>query len=450
MKKRVIAILLLCTMLVTVLPVPAAAVETRYGKIPIYIGYADVDDMAEEILSQIPLAGKDEIGQIQAVYDWVIQNCSRIDNYGTYYLTPYFNSETAGVHYAEMAEKIARGEAVVRKDLETYYGVQNQYGFNISFDSNFYLGNYAYDMMLKREGNCVHFTALLVVLLGHLGYDSRLIAGSVINGNGSASDHKWNYTLVDGRYYWMDSRMDQIQFRNIGYIDHSYFMKLDTAGWANRHQWNHTYSDVLAEHAQEIQALYEASAMAKANPWELCDDWAQDAMKAAYDAGLVPVALQRTDLRQDITRAEFSAVAVSLYEALTGTAVPVFTGASPFADTNDDAVLKAYQLGAVSGMGNRSFLPEETLTREQAAAILGRVYERYKTGKITGGATFNPTAAEGFEDRYRIAEWAKGYVGLFVENGVISGVGNNRFAPKQAISRQAALKIVTEAVSRMK
>ena len=450
MKNRLITILLLSAMLVTALSGPAAAVETQYGKIPIYIGYADVDYMAEEILSQIPLAGKDEIGRIQAVYDWVIQNCSRIDNYGTYYLTPYFSSETAGVHYAEMAEKIARGEAVVRKDLEAYYGVPNDYGFSISFDSNFYLGNYAYDMMLKREGNCVHFTALLVVLLGHLGYDSRLIAGSVINGNGSASDHKWNYTLVDGRYYWMDSRMDQIQSRNIGYIDHSYFMKLDTNGWANRHRWNHTYSDVLAAHAGDIAALYESTVTAKASPWTLCDDWAGEAVKQAYDTNLVPEALRSTDLRQNITRKECAAAAVALYQALSGETPPAYTGASPFADTDDRAVLEAYELGLASGVGGGSFLPDETVTREQAAVMLGRVYELCKTGRIDGGKEFSPEAAERFEDSYRMADWAKNYIGLFVQNGVISGVGNNRFAPKQPISRQAVIRIAVETAARMK
>lgn len=46
-----------------------------------------------------------------------------------------------------------------------------------------------------------------------------------VNNDGSTYDHKWNYVLVDGQYYWLDVRMDHAGYARTGSISHSYFLK---------------------------------------------------------------------------------------------------------------------------------------------------------------------------------------------------------------------------------
>ena len=54
MKKRLFALFLALTMLLGMLPVTAAAKEEKlYGEVPMYLGYADVDYMAEQVLKEI-------------------------------------------------------------------------------------------------------------------------------------------------------------------------------------------------------------------------------------------------------------------------------------------------------------------------------------------------------------------------------------------------------------
>ena len=51
MKKRLLSAVLVLLMLVAFVPVTAAAEEGKlYGEMPIYLGFPDVDYMAEEIL----------------------------------------------------------------------------------------------------------------------------------------------------------------------------------------------------------------------------------------------------------------------------------------------------------------------------------------------------------------------------------------------------------------
>ena len=79
------------------------------------------------------------------------------------------------------------------------------------------------------------------------------------------------------------------------------------------------------------------------------------------------------------------------------------------------------------------------LTREQASVMLTRVYQR---ATIPGWPENNPplefTMPAPFADDADISDWAKECVYFMAANGIISGVGNNRFAPKNVTSAQEA------------
>ena len=85
---------------------------------------------------------------------------------------------------------------------------------------------------------------------------------------------------------------------------------------------------------------------------------------------LIPAELQNRDLTRDITRAEFCAVSVRLYEQMGGQKLDAAALDSPFADTGSDAVKKAYALGITNGVSPTAFAPYTHISREQLATRL--------------------------------------------------------------------------------
>ncbi len=170
-------------------------------------------------------------------------------------------------------------------------------------------------------------------------------------------------------------------------------------------------------------------------------DWAQAELARADELGLIPEVLDGADLTADITRAEFAAVAVKVFEALSGTpAIPAVI--NPFTDTNDVEILKAYNIGAVNGTSATTYSPDDLLNREQAAAMLTRVFKKISipgwTLATDSQFTLPYEKPELFADDNDISDWAKDSVYFMAANGIINGVGNNKFAPKNVTSADEA------------
>ena len=170
-------------------------------------------------------------------------------------------------------------------------------------------------------------------------------------------------------------------------------------------------------------------------------EWANEELEKADAMGLIPDCLDGADLTADITRAEFAAVAVKVYEALSGTAaIPIVN--NPFTDCNDVEVLKAYNIGAVNGTSATTYDPDALLNREQAATMLTRVFKKVTLAGWTlptdSQFTLPYTKPAAFADDKDISDWAKDSVYFMAANGIINGVGNNKFAPKNVTTEQQA------------
>ena len=150
------------------------------------------------------------------------------------------------------------------------------------------------------------------------------------------------------------------------------------------------------------------------------DNWAKERVNAAVEAGLVPDGLG-DDYRVNITRAQFAAVAVRLYEVMGEKKAPEVTK-SPFSDTSDPAVLQAAELGFVSGVGDGKFGPDSLVTREQMAVMLAKVYTEL------GGKMPNVTVTA-FADDKAISSWAKTAVDFMNGKKILSGKGDRKFVP---------------------
>ena len=155
--------------------------------------------------------------------------------------------------------------------------------------------------------------------------------------------------------------------------------------------------------------------------------WAREGITEAVGLGLVPQNLQ-SQYTQPATRAEFAALAVALYETVTGREI---TERATFNDTTDVNVQKMGGLGVVHGVGGGNFNPNGTITREQAAVMLARLADAI-------GQPF-PASAPTFADNAQLSSWAVDRVGQAQAAGIMTGVGNNNFAPRSPYTREQSI-----------
>ncbi len=171
-------------------------------------------------------------------------------------------------------------------------------------------------------------------------------------------------------------------------------------------------------------------------------EWAQKELAEADKLGLIPESLKNADLTKSITREEFAEVSVKAYEALTGEKASQVSN-NPFADTKNTEVLKAYALGITAGVSDTKFDPSALLNREQAATMLTRTYKRatMKDWTLETDANFKLKYEKKntFADDDMISAWAKDSVYFMNANGIINGVGDNKFAPKNTTPAEEAV-----------
>ncbi len=135
-----------------------------------------------------------------------------------------------------------------------------------------------------------------------------------------------------------------------------------------------------------------------------------------------------------ITRAEFAASLANL----AGINVADYEGTSSFTDVGNawynGAVNWVASQGIMSGMGDGTFRPQDPITREQICVAIANYAD------LTSGTTSNP-----FADDSAISSWAKNAVYACRDLGIISGMGDNRFAPKDNAQRSQACVIILKA-----
>ena len=172
--------------------------------------------------------------------------------------------------------------------------------------------------------------------------------------------------------------------------------------------------------------------------------WAQSQVNEAISYGLVPQSIQG-DYQSPITRLEFAELMVELVMDYYGEYSNPYTamGVEPrvehlgqyfFDDVAEEdhyVVRLVFGLQFMDGIGDHLFGPDQALTREQAATIFANA------AKQMGKTISNPGTT--FADSGSISSWAKDGVGQIVSIGVMSGMGNNLFAPKESITREQSI-----------
>lgn len=166
--------------------------------------------------------------------------------------------------------------------------------------------------------------------------------------------------------------------------------------------------------------------------------WAAEEVSGAISEGFVPEEIQR-GYTQNITREQFAIISVAHIAKELGYTDEEFkeyvlekTEEVTFSDCENESVLLAARCGIVKGMGDGTFMPEESITREQAAAMLYRTYSCYSVSQ-------NIAAKMEFDDNEMISDWAFTEIQFCIANGIMKGVSDTHFAPQEYYTIEQAI-----------
>ena len=157
--------------------------------------------------------------------------------------------------------------------------------------------------------------------------------------------------------------------------------------------------------------------------------WAKTEVAAAGEHGLTE---SFSYPRLDITRENFTMLAMNLYNKIyPNKEIPALE--TKFTDCrNDPNVNNAAALGIVTGYEDGTFRPYKTISRQEAAAMLDRLYQ------VLGGKT-DVVSEKAFADDAKIGDWARGSVYAMRQTGIMQGKENNQFCPTDGYTAEQSI-----------
>lgn len=187
-------------------------------------------------------------------------------------------------------------------------------------------------------------------------------------------------------------------------------------------------------------------------PLDDASDWAKPEIQKAAACNLLPYEL--TDKYQsNITRKEFcdliyrlvatefspdsdsrmgqwSAIDSVIYERQLTDKV----NSVSFSDCEDDKIKFLSGAGIIYGMGDGTFAPDESITREQASTIL------YRTAEFLGNKSIiGPHNVVYYYDEGEVSDWAINAVRIMKDMGIMKGVTESSFEPKGKYTVEQAI-----------
>ncbi|MDH7574058.1 MAG: S-layer homology domain-containing protein [Clostridia bacterium] len=208
----------------------------------------------------------------------------------------------------------------------------------------------------------------------------------------------------------------------------------DSDGYGMSAAYTFTFTTAAQEQPQPTQPAAPAPTKTFA---DIQGHWAQKDIELMAGLGIAGgVAPDRFDPNGLVTRAQFAAFLVrSLGLAEVKPATASFTDVGPGA-WYYGAVETARAAGLVGGYPDRTFKPDQRISREEIAAMVVRALA--KAGKPVEVA--DPEAVlSRFADQAAIGAWAREAAAQAVEAGIVGGREGNRFAPKENATRAEAV-----------
>lgn len=159
--------------------------------------------------------------------------------------------------------------------------------------------------------------------------------------------------------------------------------------------------------------------------------WAKDSVEKAEKINLIQPG-ENYNYTAFITREEFCGLIFS-YIRNVAEILDSPNAVMPFSDTNNAHIGILNLWGIVKGKSETEFAPNDSLTREEAAAILYRMISKIYPGWDATAQYFD------FADSGQISDWAMNDIQVICNMGIMQGVGDNRFAPKGLYTTEQAV-----------
>ncbi len=163
--------------------------------------------------------------------------------------------------------------------------------------------------------------------------------------------------------------------------------------------------------------------------------WATHQIRVLCDSGVINgINTYVFAPSQPVTREQFVKMLVEAFDITENE-----DNITAFTDVSADAwyypyIKAAASAGIVNGLSETHFGVGQPITREQMATMV------YRTCSSIGIAM--DTAAFEFADSSEISSWASTAVSAMAANGIINGMGNNLFAPKNNAERAQAAVLI--------
>ena len=369
-------------------------------------GYPQVDALLEEILA--PVAEEDNYTKLQYAYNWVTTEVN-------YSWAPYSQNWAP-----------AYDCFVPVYELEYEEGLEEAIPFEVV--------NRSYHALTKREGICYDYGALFAVMARYLGFESFVHTGNFVFeegfGNGSGH-HGWAEIEIAGKYYIFDPQRDYRMSANATEPNPYMYFGID-----EEHAWRYTHETAVNE--ERDGGFLSVHATRRGMLTVLKTDGTVLELTGLYPIGeIVTLRAPASDasgelaflgwydengvlLSRDIEYSFLLESGKTLYCVNQGEYFRDVAGAWYEADANE-----AFARGLVEGMGNFCFRAEGTMSRAMALTVLYRMAA--------------PEVEEIPTAEYVDVEqdtWYTEAVNWGTYFGVVKGVGEGRFDPNGAVTRE--------------
>ncbi len=167
-------------------------------------------------------------------------------------------------------------------------------------------------------------------------------------------------------------------------------------------------------------------------PYSYASQWAIGELDKSIEYNLLTDSM-KGNMRDIVTRAEFSEIIVRFYESKTGTEIPL-QNSKVFIDSDDPYVLKAASMGFITGYLDGTFKPNNPIFRQDIAVIITRALKTiYKNMSFS----YKPT-----DHSDEIQAYAYDSVMFLNYKGILKGDEKGNLNPLNNTTREEAAVLV--------
>ena len=208
---------------------------------------------------------------------------------------------------------------------------------------------------------------------------------------------------------------------------------LNKAADTDDFDYEYTVMSVPTDLPNDENDTSDGTAMSDGTPLAPPNDWAVSDVKKAEALNITEKGkLYRYGM--SITREEFCELIYNYcYNVIKE--IDTVTGENKFTDTTNSKIIRLNAMGIINGKSETEFSPNDLLTREEAAVILNRMVNKTVPVPVT-------EMYFAFDDEASISAWASDSIQIMCNMGVMNGVGDTKFAPKETYTTEQAIATI--------